>query len=133
MYDLASCSASISSVLKRQLDGPSESRDWKERDTHFCPFCLHVGDWVGIVIVVMDFQSGRIGETSASKPTRGCLFKSLLPMPFPLRAAGVFCGVGLEHRKQWIEDRWQTLFEGFAAIVFDVASPLGYEAGVDLS
>jgi hypothetical protein len=33
------------------------------------------------------------------------------------RAAGVFCGEGFEHRKQWIEERLQPLAESFAVAV----------------
>jgi REP element-mobilizing transposase RayT len=36
-------------------------------------------------------------------------------MHLPLRA--LLCSEAFEHREQWIEDRWQTLSECFAASV----------------
>jgi hypothetical protein len=35
----------------------------------------------------------------------------------PLRVSGILCGEGFEHRKQWIEERLQTLSGCFAVSV----------------
>ncbi len=70
-------------------------------------------------MIVMNFQIGRIRDDSGSKSTRGCTRKRVLPLPFPLRA--FLCGVGFEHREQWIEDRWQTVSECFAARFYGFA------------
>jgi hypothetical protein len=50
---------------------------------------LQVSVREGIMMVVLDVGSGRTSDDSGSKSTRGRERNSLLPLHFPLRAAGV--------------------------------------------